>query len=79
MPERFILPITISPFFCNTKRFPRKIKKKYSDIVRYNFINNNQKRWNILLIENPEYVNYIISKICKNEKTQTRGFVQNMG
>lgn len=58
-------------FYFESKRVPRKFKKKWKHILcgeRYNHISLNQKLWYILYLSNPNYHNFLIKTICEQQK-----------
>ena len=66
--KHFTAPKIISSFF-NHKRVPRKFKKKWKHILQGDRLDLNQKLWYIQSIVNPNYNNFLIKQICKNENT----------
>lgn len=63
--KKFTQPKQISPFY-NCKRIPRKIKKKHKVILnKYPFLTVNEKLWYLLGYTNPEYKQFLISKITE--------------
>jgi hypothetical protein len=72
--RHFIAPKTlgIKPRFYNVKRVPRKKKKNLIklSVWNYKFLTLGQKLWYNLNIENPDYVAFLIKKICEYEQTK---------
>ena len=52
------------------KRIPRKKKKEINKIIgkyRYDFLTLNQKLWFCMGLANPDYRDFLIKQICKDE------------
>lgn len=76
--KHFIAPKVISPFFGDIKRIPRKLKKQLrKDFVwKSKTLTLDQKLWYNLNIMNPDYVRFLIKKICEYEQTKEIKSVQ---
>ena len=66
--NHFAAPKTISPFFKDVKRVPRKFKKKWKHVLcgsRYNHLDLGQKLWYIQHLTNRDYNRFLIKQVCK--------------
>ena len=66
----FIAPKVISPFYKDVKRLPRKFKKQFRKEVpeyvwRSTTLDIGQQLWYRLNKVNPDYVRFLIKKICE--------------
>ena len=51
--------------YYNCTRIPRKLKKKWNKIATNKLLTINQRLWEILGEENPNYKSFLIKQICK--------------
>lgn len=66
--NRFTAPKKFSPFY-SVRRIPRKKKKQLKPLLnKYSFLTLNEKLWYILGETNKEYRDFLIQKICKDER-----------
>jgi len=70
--RHFVAPKVISPFYGKMKRISRRVKKDLKKVFLYDLkhLTLGQKLWYKLNIENPDYVRFLIKKICENEQTK---------
>lgn len=66
--KRFTAPKTISPFYGNDVRIPRKLKKRIKVFcgVHWELSTNKQRLWHYLEKRNSDYKRYLIRKVCNN-------------
>lgn len=70
--RHFTAPKVISPFYGEINRLPRKLKKdlkKYFPI-RPTSLTLGQQMWYRLNQTNPDYIRFLIKKICEYEQTK---------
>ena len=71
MDRHFVAPKVISPFYREIKRLPRKIKKDLKRLFSYKTtLTLGQQMWYRLNKTNPDYVRFLIKKICQYEQTE---------
>jgi ABC-type lipoprotein release transport system permease subunit len=70
--KRFILPKTISPFYGDMERIPRKLKKELNKnfVWKSKTLTLGQKLWYNLNVRNHNYVRFLIMNICEYEQTK---------
>lgn len=74
--KHFIAPKTISPFYKNGIKIPRKLKKKVKNYCGINWTDhdNAQRLWYYMEKTNPNYKSFLIKQICnknsRDENTQ---------
>lgn len=64
--ESFTVPKTLSPYYKEGIRIPRKLKKmvKHHAGIHWSGFTNGQRLWYYMEKVNPEYKSFLISKIC---------------
>lgn len=63
----FIAPKTLSPFYTDDIKIPRKLKKKVKQFswVHWDGLTNGQRLWSYMDKQNPNYKRFLIKQICK--------------
>jgi len=64
--KHFVAPATISPFYADGTRIPRKLKKKVKVFCgcHWNILTNAQRLWWYLDVVNPNYKTFLVKRIC---------------
>lgn len=64
--KHFTAPKTISPFYNDKIKIPRKLKKKVKMFcdVHWDSLTNGQRLWCYMESSNPDYKRYLIKMIC---------------
>ena len=70
--RHFTAPKVISPFYGEIKRLPRKLKKDLKNFfpIKLTYLTLGQQMWYRLTQTNPNYVRFLIKKICEYEQTK---------
>lgn len=66
----FTAPNTISPFYCDGIKIPRKLKKKVKLFcwVHWDGLTNRQRLWHYLEKNHNSYKRFLIKKVCMAKK-----------
>lgn len=68
--KHFTAPNTISPFYVNVIRIPRKLKKQVKKFcgVHWVRLTNEQRLWHYMEKQNKAYKAFLIGEICSDSE-----------